>query len=299
MEVVAAVASIGGLASLGIQLMECASKLANFYGQVEKAPRTLKRISHGLRMFAMLLKRIEGISACHDGEDAATLAEFIELCKEAAQEIVEITDKLQSIMQKNHAFGRVLSAFKLLEVNQLCTELEHWKSSLVLAFDVLKYETQAQIMGATHDTTLQIRLLLTRRDHQDGATLTGSSKTVQAGSAVQQAADTGDRVVEIGEYGEALPLHPHRRRPRRRQAKTRSFRIPSWFSNRVWHLSVAHSQGRWEVNLQTWNYLPESSPALTYVESGDAESLRRMLQAGLASPYDVYGRLTMIQVGVS
>jgi len=91
-----------------------------------------------------------------------------------------------------------------------------------------------------------------------------------------------------------LPARRHTRSPGR--ATPYHFRIPSWFSNKVWELSASRSRDGWALYIQTWNHMPNTSPACGYFLAGDVKLVRNMFQAGLASPYDVYGDNTTLEV---
>ncbi len=159
-EVFAAAASGAGLISLAIQLADCAVKLKSFCDQVEKAPKSLRRLPRELTTFALLLRQIDGIRVAHDSNDSDALAESFELCRECTKEIYEAIRSLQAISRKYNAAGRVYSALKFRDVVLLCADLERSKNSLMVAFQVLDHRTQVRAMGASRDTAMQHSLLL-------------------------------------------------------------------------------------------------------------------------------------------
>ncbi|KAK3686920.1 hypothetical protein LTR37_019318 [Vermiconidia calcicola] len=119
----------------------------------------LQRISREINTFALLLRQIDGIRVEHDSGDDAALADSIEMCTESTGETLEATQQLEAIMRRFSVGGRIYSALKSREVNQLCTDLERSKNTLMLAFEALQFRTQVTMMNALRDPIMQQLLM--------------------------------------------------------------------------------------------------------------------------------------------
>lgn len=309
-EVVGAVASGGGLASLGLQLAGCAVTLRKFCNEVKEAPRSLQRLSREINTFALLLQQIDRTRTTHDVADADALAESLDLCAEPTQEIVQATQKLEPVMHKYHGAGRVISPFLIREIKQLCADLERAKSTLGMAFQVFNHQALVRIFEATREMCVQQSSIQMQQSHvlaevrADVAairTLAGRGQL----NALPNMTDERHRpsnataVVAITsrlQNDTTSDCGPTMRKAERR-ARPYRVRIPLWFSIKVWDISASHSQDGWDVCIRTFNIMPPSgSPALAHYVSGDVLALRKMFQNGEASPHDIYDRYTTLQV---
>lgn len=304
-EVFATVASGAGLASLGLQLVDCAFKLKAFYENVEKAPRSLNRISREIKTFALLLRQIEDTHSRYGAEDSEVLQESIEICVECTQEIVLFTSRLEAIMRRYHTAGRVYSALRMRDVQEICAELERAKNSLMLAFQVFDHRTQVRMMEASQNLALQQSLLLLQHGNaitqirEDTAMLCRQSRGDRPEFLTATETESNDFVSDstASETTTTVAVVPQSRirrtRDRRRYYR---FRLPVWFSNKIWEVTASRSQGRWELCLQTLNLRPEYSPIVAHYLAGRVGAVREMLQSGQASPNDVYGTRSPLEV---
>jgi hypothetical protein len=72
-------------------------------------------------------------------------------CAVYATEIVHTAGDLQCALHKYWGAAKVYAALKYQEIKRLSADLEHSKSSMMLAFQLLAFKTQVRMMGATHD----------------------------------------------------------------------------------------------------------------------------------------------------
>lgn len=313
-EIFGAAASGAGLLSLAIQLGDCAVKLKSFYEEVEKAPKSLNWLSREIKTLALLLKQIDGARFENDLVDTDVLAQSIELCTECTEEIVEATNKLESIMRKYRAAGRVYSAFRLRDVTDLCANLERAKSSLVLAFQVFDHRSQVTLLSASRDLAMQHSLLLLK--HSEALADVKADTTALKEMALSDSKKSGAQIgpsefvgrktsavrshfefVEASSSGcSSIALVGQRSRTSNRQRTLCRFRLPRWFSLIVWEMSVLHSQGRWDLCLQSVNMRPHDSPIMDYFVLGNIAGVKRIFEEGLASPSDVFGNGSPLQV---
>lgn len=93
-----------------------------------------------------------------------------------------------------------------------------------------------------------------------------------------------------------------KRIPRRElwRKKVYKFRLslPRWFSESVWDFGLYASEGIWAIYLQHMNVRPWSAYVFGFVESGDVEAVRRLLQSGHLSFQDCAGRTNLLEVSL-
>jgi hypothetical protein len=304
-EIFATVASGAGLASLGLQLVDCAVKLKAFYENVEKAPRSLNRISREINTFALLLRQIDDTRARYGVDDSKVLQESVEICVECTQEIVSFTSRLEAIMRKHHAAGRVYSALRMRDVQEICAELERAKNSLMVAFQVFDHRTQVRMMEASQNLTLQQSLVLLKHGdaitqiREDTAMLlkqTGGNRTAILADTETEGKDFVSDSTAL-DTTSTLAIAPKEKIGRvRARRKCYRFRLPFWFSNKIWEVTASRSEGRWDLCLQTVNLRPAYSPIVAHYLAGRVGAVREMLQSGQASPNDVYGDQSPLEV---
>ncbi len=69
-------------------------------------------------------------------------------------------------MPKYYRAGQIHAAIRYRDVKQLSTDLERSKNSLMLAFQILAFQTQVRIMGATQDISTQYLLWQLRQSEE-------------------------------------------------------------------------------------------------------------------------------------
>ena len=303
-EIFATVASGAGLASLGLQLLECAFKLKSFYETVENAPKALNRISREINTFALLLRQIEDTRARHGIDDSGLLDDSIQQCTESTQEIVIFTSRLDGIMRRYHAAGRIYSTLRMRDIQDICDQLERAKNSLMIAFQLFDHRTQVRMMDASLNLAIQQSLLLLRygeaitQIREDTAMLRRRPLLEQNrqtpvepecpsfGSSTPSPTNSTDLSVMTAKQVEKTRSRP---RPYR-------CRIPVWFSQTILELAVFRSLGRWNFCLQTYNQQPSYSLVVAHYLAGRVQKVRELFQSGEASPYDVYGCRSPLEV---
>lgn len=122
-----------GLASLAIQLGDCAVKLKRVYYAAKSAPRTIERLIFGLETMAMALSELEQHRQRHI-HDGALLFRCITECQHSTTDIQRLVDKMERYMTSYGKVGRMYTVFHERDVKELLDELERAKSSLELAY---------------------------------------------------------------------------------------------------------------------------------------------------------------------
>ena len=131
-EVFGAVTGGVGLLSLGLQLAESARKLKSFYERAKHMRSTLSDIAHDLETVALTLQEL---ARHRQGErsSGALLERCALRCKEKADEIDTLVNRLGQKIDRFGVAGRAYAAIKQADASALLTELEQAKSSIMLA----------------------------------------------------------------------------------------------------------------------------------------------------------------------
>lgn len=294
-EIFGAVAGGAGLVSLALQLADCAVKLKSFCEQVDKAPKAIRRISRELSTLSLLLRQIDGLRVEYGSQDADALADCIELCREGTEDIIEATTALDAILVRFRVAGRLYAAMKLNDVKELCTDLERSKNSLMLAFQVFNHRTQVKIMDASRDVAMQTSLAVLKHGEAIAQIHSGTALLLQRRQLPQNVLEYQPDLAQHRDDGPS-DSHVTGRTLIRSSSKgvlTHSrtsfrFRLPVWFTDRVWLLSTSHSRGSWTMRIQDFRIRPRDIPMVAFLERGNIEMVRRMFDEGKAMPYDVY-----------
>jgi hypothetical protein len=79
------------------------------------------------------------------------------------------------------------------------------------------------------------------------------------------------------------------KRQKRGRSYTLRVNLPRWFVKCVWELAVHEADGVWTTQIWPVNVRPRSAVVFEYVESGDVEVIRDLLQSGQLSIRDHWG----------
>ena len=134
-EIFGAVASGAGLVSLSMQLLESAQKLKGFYDSARDAPNTVSRLSSEMETMSLLLRQFEGFRRNQIFGDQV-LDSCIKSCEEAVSRIKDSVGRVERLLlvPKTRTLGKTYMGFKEPEIRKLLEEMEHAKSSVLLAF---------------------------------------------------------------------------------------------------------------------------------------------------------------------
>lgn len=132
-EIFGAVASGAGLVSLSMQLLESAQKLKGFYDSSRDAPDTVKQLCFDLETMSMALRQFEQYRQS-DIFGSELLSRCIVACDQSVVKIKSAVEKIDRLLSRARFAGRVYMGFKEPEVRKLLEEMEHAKSSMLLAY---------------------------------------------------------------------------------------------------------------------------------------------------------------------
>ena len=132
-EIFGAVASGAGLVSLSMQLLESSQKLKGFYDSCRDAPETVRQLCFDLETMSMALRQFEQYRQ-NDILGSELLTRCILACDQAIAKIKTAVDKVERLLSRARFAGKVYMGFKEPEVRRLLEEMEHAKSSMLLAY---------------------------------------------------------------------------------------------------------------------------------------------------------------------
>jgi hypothetical protein len=132
-EIFGAVASGAGLVSLSMQLLDSAQKLKGFCDLCRDAPETVKQLYGDLETMALALRQFEQYRQ-NDVFGSELLHRCIVACELAVAKIRTTIDKIDRLLSKTRLAGRIYMGFKEPEMRKLLEDMEHAKSSMLLAY---------------------------------------------------------------------------------------------------------------------------------------------------------------------
>lgn len=132
-EIFGAVASGAGLVSLSMQLLESSQKLKGFYDSCRDAPETVRQLCFDLETMSMALRQFEQYRQA-DIFGGELLGRCILACDQAVAKIKMAVDKVDRLLSRARFAGKLYMGFKEPEVRKLLEEMEHAKSSMLLAY---------------------------------------------------------------------------------------------------------------------------------------------------------------------
>jgi hypothetical protein len=132
-EIFGAVASGAGLVSLSMQLLESTQKLKGFCDMMKDAPEMVRQLCFDLETMSMALRQFEHYRQA-DVVGSELLNRCIVACDQAVAKVKSAVDKVDRLLSRARFAGRLYMGFKEPEVRRLVEEMEHAKSSMMLAY---------------------------------------------------------------------------------------------------------------------------------------------------------------------
>jgi hypothetical protein len=65
-----------------------------------------------------------------------------------------------------------------------------------------------------------------------------------------------------------------------------SIRVPVMLVNKVWEFQAMRARQGWDINISTYNIVPDNSLVFLFARSGNIRGLQELFRSGLASPFD-------------
>lgn len=292
-----------GLLSLSIQLGESVMKLKRLYNAAKNAPQTVSTLAFDLETMAMALQEME----CRRQQtffNDTILTRCLTTCRQGVSKIQDLVDKMESqLTNHSRVRGRVYTAFKERDIQDLYHELERAKTSLELAYMMYLAEEQRQRDLKHSNALYQLGKLLENMQAQvqEGNAdisqqLTLVTEVWTPKIAGQQTPSTNEQRASHGDelssgscdslcLSDISVIHQHRSKSARKGYRAK-FNLPTWLCRRVWDFTIDHLQCGWSIHLQTYNTVSFKSSVIVACRSGDLNRLRTLIATGEASPLD-------------
>lgn len=136
MEILGVTASVAGVASLTIQLIEKAQQLREFWKSFREAPAEIEGIANDLEVFCELIERCAKLQ--HAG--FATLEKVLAKCGDSIEVLVRFTERLELGFASRNRVKRNWAAFKAVlkkdELEKFQNSLRHTKQDLIIAIQL-------------------------------------------------------------------------------------------------------------------------------------------------------------------
>lgn len=311
-----------GLVSLSIQLVECTIKLKRLYHAAQDAPRTISNLIFDLETTSLALQQLEQHRE-NSGPVDALLARCIIRCQQETTEIGRLVAKMEGCIARHSKIGgKIYSAFKQRDVEELLDSLEKSKSALTLAYMMYRDEhqrrrdeahngmlaiqstmiqdLQAQMLAGNTMISNQLTLLNPMPmilQQQERCFVSMESSAVNPIPLPVNPARAG--IDELNSDASGTFNYLSRGRARTKKSKTRfraTIRLPSWVSRRVYDIAVVQLQCGWCTMLQTYNELPGNPVVVRYCRSGNLAGLRNLIENRKATILDTYRGETLLEV---
>lgn len=132
-EIVGAVASVAGLVSLSIQLVESTQKLKRLFNACSDAPSTITDLCFDLETMSLSLRQLEAHRMTGSPADEL-LIRCVTTCTRIVAKIERAVSKIENPLDKTRLAGRLYAAFKKPEIDKLVAELGHAQSTMSFAY---------------------------------------------------------------------------------------------------------------------------------------------------------------------
>jgi hypothetical protein len=305
-EIFGAVASGAGLLSLAIQLLESSQKLKSFYTTSRDAPQTVADLFFELETLSLSLRQL----STHRRSDTFSdelLGRCIMTCTRMVTRIQAAVTKIEHVLQKSRGLGRMYTAFKEPEIQRLLEDLEHAKSSILLAYMSYCQYVIGSIISAvsmliglhrscdiressirTTEVQLQSAVLLSHEAH-----LQSLSLAIQSGhAAILKRIEANPSPSPDASSRNTLTTHKpgqeynSQTRSRKPLPQTIRLALPRWLSTFVWEFAIQKVDHGWNLGLRPINVRQEGSFAFEVVRSGDVRAVKKLLMLGELSASD-------------
>lgn len=239
----------------------------------------------------------------------------LNMCHLRCASMQELTSKVEAASRRSKTLGRLRTASADKDMQQLLASLEGAKSSLVLACHVLSEYVlstcafscapadmlQRSRRVAEHSASMalmnqQAHLLRVAADGgykpAGNANQTKSSLVPRTPATECLAINANNNLAEDQDSLQSRTVLQKRRDlaelPRAIGRGYRySARLRPWYVRRIWDVTVTRACAGWDIKIRSYHVRPADASIFTYAALGDLASCRKLIERGLASPFDV------------
>ncbi|PQE05154.1 Ankyrin repeat-containing domain protein [Rutstroemia sp. NJR-2017a BVV2] len=294
---VEAIASVMGIASFGITLLDGIKKAKEFWDAVKEAPDDIQYTLKELNTLKLVLEDIRKYDTDPAPIAPVAASQCMKLCREGVVVLEKLVQDLNSVVDKRRRFGSAKVVLKKETIKKLQDRLSSAQYILLLCRQTCTEAQQASYHAVQIDTiktnTLDMQLLLQQEMQQGFQEL----KAVVAQSSVQIAPLRISTKIHTAQTHFQAPeddktaIIAKRSRSGRKTEKPyfqSKIRMPLWFSrtSRTWDFAVHEIPSGWKHVFRQYYTIEFESPVLRCIRRGDVDGVRELLASKRATPFD-------------
>jgi hypothetical protein len=156
MEVLGAAASVAGVVSLAVQLIQVTQNLRDFFNDVSGAPSEIRRLTLSLTQLGIILRDVQVVAKAQEAQEGApsaplSLLASLMTCEEKLLQLKKIVDSSEQRLRASGRVSRHWESFKMaFKKTDIETFREHFNQAIqsltlamVMNLTVLKYANQS------------------------------------------------------------------------------------------------------------------------------------------------------------
>lgn len=250
-----------GVVSLGIQLAESLQKVKSFCASVKNAPLHIAELIEEIEIMRDILSDLESGCLSANVASSSNMHRCLKIAQRATIGLVSFSNELQARIKKSRFRGGARFALSRDEIKQMLNQLERTKSSLILAYSIYR--------EAIADDRHSVMLQATSRGQESPA-----RKSPAVSLLVQASASSA--------YNKST-FAPHKLMVGKTLFQVTT---PRWMSDTIWQLEMRSSFSGLNVFTRSYGIVPSDAPIFEACKVGDDSEIQRLLDSGLASPFD-------------
>jgi hypothetical protein len=292
-----AIASVMGIASFGITVLDGIRKAKEFWDAMKEAPDDMRYALKELDALKLVLEDIRKNDTNQTLIAPTAASQCLKLCREGVEILEKLVQDLNSVVEKRRRFGSAKVVLKKETIKKLQDRLSSAQRILLLCRQTFAEAQQASYHTIQIDTfkasALDMQILLQQEMQRGFQEL----KAVVAQSTIQVAPSHASTVIGAGKTHVQAPDDYERAivrrgsRPRRKNEKLyfrSKLQMPLWFSrtSRTWDFAVHEIPSGWKHVFRQYYTIDTDSPVLECIYLGDVEGLRELFASKRATPFD-------------
>jgi hypothetical protein len=287
-----AIASVMGIASFGITILDGIRKAKDFWDAMKEAPDDIRYMLKELDTLKLVLEDIHTKHTDQLPISSAAELQCLELCREGVEVLKKLIQNLNSIVEKRRRFSNAKVVLKKETIKKLQDQLGSAQRILLLCRQTSANAQQASYHTIQIDTfkasALDTQVLLQRGFEELKAMVAQPSVQV-APLRVSTTIDAADTYVQArDDYEGAIVRNSRSRRKNEKLYFQSKLQMPLWFSrtSRTWDFAVHEIPSGWKYVFRQYYTIDYNSPVLDCIRKGDVDGLRELFASKRATPFD-------------
>ncbi|KAI1453100.1 hypothetical protein F4805DRAFT_388003 [Annulohypoxylon moriforme] len=298
-EVLGVAASGIAIIQISVQVGSAILKFKKLWDEVRDVPDDIANLLEQIDCLSPVISEVE--SNLSQGDLPSTIWDglaskhTVRYCRNALQSLTDMTDQLNMQITTARKGRRKAAAFKVLLKKD---SLRKFEKRLEHAIRMLALAQQSYHVALTR---VQPNIIV---EKFTALTLTGNLKQIQSNSEPEPKPETEERTIQSRSQKQPRGIRTTTNfcwGPRKStrpgifgRISTASSTLghailvqsPTWLSWRSWELHSIKATGSWQYNLRSYSVVPDDSEIMELAKRGHSNDMRKLFEAGLASPYD-------------